>query len=157
MLIHGDAALPGQGVNMELLNMSQARGFAVGGTIHIVDQQPDRLHHLQSARRALDACTAPMSPRWSTRRYSTSTATIRKRWCSSRGWRSTFGSQFKRDVVIDLVCYRRHGHNEADEPAATQPLMYQIIRARPTARELYAQRNWSKKASSATATRGDDR
>ncbi|QDE40107.1 2-oxoglutarate dehydrogenase E1 component [Luteibacter pinisoli] len=138
VLIHGDAAFAGQGVNMELMQMSQARGFAIGGTLHMVvnNQVGFTTSKREDARSTLyctDLAKMVNAPVFHVNGDDPEAVIQVTRLAYE------FRKQFKKDVVIDLVCYRRHGHNEADEPAATQPLMYQIIRKRPTTRDLYAQ------------------
>ncbi len=137
ILIHGDAAFSGQGVVMELFQMSETRGFGVGGTLHIVvnNQVGFTTSNPEDMRSTLYCSTiAKMvhAPIFHVNGDDPEAVHhVMKIACD-------FRLRFKRDVVIDLVCYRRHGHNEADEPAATQPLMYKTIRAMKTTRQKYA-------------------
>jgi len=137
IMIHGDAAFAGQGVVMELFQMSEVRGFAVGGTLHIVvnNQIGFTTSDLRDAR-STTYCTAVAkmvnAPVFHVNGDEPEAVHhVMKIACD-------FRTRFKRDVVIDLYCYRRQGHNEADEPAATQPLMYQKIRRMRTTRKKYA-------------------
>lgn len=139
ILLHGDAAFAGQGVGMELFQMSQARGFAVGGTLHIVIN--NQVGFTTSARedaRSTLYCTDVAKMVGAPILHVNGDDPEAVVFCAELAL--DFRNRFGRDVVIDLVCYRRHGHNEADEPAATQPLMYQVIRKHKTPRELYAER-----------------
>ena len=139
VLMHGDAAFAGQGVVMELLQMSQARGFAVGGTVHVVinNQVGFTISNRDDARSTM-YCTDVAKMVGAPILHVNGDDPEAVVFCTRLAFE--FRQQFNKDVVIDLVCYRRHGHNEADEPAATQPLMYQNIRARKSTRELYGER-----------------
>ncbi|HEV2377407.1 MAG TPA: multifunctional oxoglutarate decarboxylase/oxoglutarate dehydrogenase thiamine pyrophosphate-binding subunit/dihydrolipoyllysine-residue succinyltransferase subunit [Streptosporangiaceae bacterium] len=137
ILIHGDAAFAGQGVVAETLNLSQLRGYRTGGTVHIV------------VNNQVGFTTAPEASRSSV--YATDVArmiqapifhvngddpeAVVRVGRLSFAYRQAFG----KDVVIDLICYRRRGHNEADNPSFTQPLMYDLIDAKRSTRKLYTE------------------
>lgn len=137
ILIHGDAAFAGQGVVPEVLNLAQLRGYRTGGTIHVI------------INNQVGFTTGPSSARSTT--YSTDVA---------KGYQVpifhvngddpeacvrvaelafAFREQFDTDVIIDMICYRRRGHNEGDDPSMTQPLMYNLIEAKRSVRKLYTE------------------
>ena len=127
--IHGDAAFPGQGVVAETLNLQALDGYTVGGTIHIIaNNQIGFTTDPEDSRSTRGPRT---SPRASTSRSSTSTPTTSSACIAAVRLAFAFRQEFGHDVLIDLIGYRRFGHNEADEPAYTQPEMYPQIRKHP--------------------------
>jgi len=137
VLVHGDAAFAGQGVVAETLNLSQLRGYRTGGTVHIVVNNQVGFttapQHSRSSVYATDAARMIQAPIFHVNGDDPE-AVVRVGTLSFE-YRQAFG----KDVVIDMICYRRRGHNEADNPSFTQPLMYDLIDAKRSTRKLYTE------------------
>ena len=137
ILMHGDAAFAGQGVVYETLAMSQLIGYRTGGTVHVVVNNQIGFTtvpaHAYSGLYCTDVAKSIQSPILHVNGDNPEAVV----WCAELA--AAFRQQFGADIVLDVVCYRRHGHNEADEPAFTQPIMYNAIRAQQTTRALYAE------------------
>ena len=138
ILLHGDAAFAGQGLVYETMAMSQLIGYRTGGTVHIVTNNKIGFTtvpaHAYSGLYCTDIAKAVQAPILHVNGDDPEAVVFCARMCAE------FRMQFGADIVLDIVCYRRHGHNETDEPAFTQPIMYARIREMQTTRTLYAER-----------------
>ncbi len=135
--VHGDSAIAGQGVVQETFNLSQVDAFKVGGMIRIVINNQigfttSRQEDIRSTEYCTDIAKMVQAPIFHVNGDDPEAVALISRIAVD------YCNTFRRDVVIDLVCYRRHGHNEADEPSATQPMMYQTIKKHPVTKLLYA-------------------
>jgi 2-oxoglutarate dehydrogenase E1 component len=138
ILMHGDAAFAGQGAVYETLAMSQLIGYRTGGTIHVIVNNQIGFTtvpaHAYSGLYCTDVAKSIQAPILHVNGDDPEAVV----WCARTA--AEFRQRFGSDIVLDIVCYRRHGHNETDEPAFTQPIMYRAIREQRTTRQVYAER-----------------